>query len=99
MRIKLAGVGHHRNLLRGPGDRARQKAYLLSWLEIAVWAVFVFLGGIAGLLVFLAVKEWPVRATCFQLRLKSGWWRSMFANIAWAPWQEAGDARRDGNFA
>lgn len=42
----------------------RGRSYLLPGGELAGWAVLVFLGGIGGLLVFLAVKEWPARATC-----------------------------------
>lgn len=42
----------------------RCKSYRLRAGEIAGWAVFAFLGGIAGLLVLLAVKEWPARVAC-----------------------------------
>ena len=36
----------------------------LHGLEMAGWLVFVFFGGLAGLLVFLSLKEWPAHVGC-----------------------------------
>ena len=42
----------------------KMRPFELSAGETIGWMVFVFFFGIAGLLVFLSVKEWPVRVAC-----------------------------------
>ncbi|HWB58998.1 MAG TPA: hypothetical protein VG733_05880 [Chthoniobacteraceae bacterium] len=43
---------------------ARGRAYRLSVAEVGCWTVVVLLCGIAGLAVFIAIKEWPARVNC-----------------------------------
>ena len=40
----------------------RQRTYAASWTWI--WMAFVFLGGIPGLLAYLAHRSWPARLVC-----------------------------------
>lgn len=42
----------------------KARPYQLRTGETIFWAVFVLLGGVTGLLVFLALKEWPARIPC-----------------------------------
>jgi len=42
----------------------RSRRYHFSTGAAAGWAVFIFLLGIAGLLAFLCVQEWPAREAC-----------------------------------